>query len=183
MASSLQRRSYVPAGAIDYLNPAHFLALLKSHDTTFFTGVPDSFSKNFCTYITDTVDEKDHVIAANERAALSLAAGHHLATGKIACVYLQNFTSGTTVNLPLSLLSPKVDSTPTLMLIGWRVEAGETDAHIVAPELLRDMDIPFDVLPDYAEGAFKVLEKAYKYMETEKGPYAMLVRRETFGKN
>jgi len=181
MASRSQRRSYVPAGAIDYLHPAHFFALLKSHDTTFFTGVPDSFLKNFCAYITDTVDEKDHIIAENERAAMSLAAGHHLATGKIACVYLQDFTSGNTVNPPLSLLSPKADSTPTLMLIGWGGEAGETDEP--PPELVRKMDIPFDVLPDYAEGAFKVLDKAYKYMETEKGPYAMLVRRETFGKN
>merc|ERR1712151_189271 len=98
------------------------------------------------------------------------------ATGKIACVYLQNSTSGTTVNPPMSLLSPKADPTPTLMLIGWRGEAGETDEPIIAPELVRDMDIPFDVLPDYAEGAFKVLDKAYKYMEAEKGPYAMLVR-------
>lgn len=182
MAGSSQRRNYVPAGTIDYLKPAHFLALLKSHGTTFFTGVPDAFLKNFCAYITETVDENDHIIAATEGTALSLAAGHHMATGRIACVYLQNLAAGKTMNPTLSMLSPNIDSTPTLMLIGWRGEPGETDEPFVAPELLREMDIPFDILPDYAEGAFKVLDKAYKHMETEKGPYAMLVRRETFGK-
>jgi len=201
VAGSSQRRSYVQVGTVGtntmayrpmnaalkhYLNPAHFLAILKFHGTTFFTGVPDSFLKDFCAYIWDTVDRKNHIVAANEGTAMSLAAGHHLATGKIPCVYLQSSGSGDVVSPPLSLLSPKVDSTPTLMLIGWGGEPGEKDEpqHVpedsVTPELLREMDIPFDILPAYPEGAFSVLDKAYKHMKTEKGPYAMLVRRETF---
>lgn len=201
VAGSSQRRSYVQADTVVsstmahrpmdealkyYLNPAHFFALLKFHGTTFFAGVPDSFLKDFCTYITDTVDKKDHIVAANEGTAMSLAACHHWATGKIACVYLQNPESFSTANPPLSLVSPKVDSTPTLMLIGWRGESGDKDGpqpeDSVTPELLREMDIPFDILPDNAEGAFKVLDKAYKHMKAQKGPYAMLVRSETFGK-
>merc|ERR1719356_930448 len=67
-----------------FLKPAHFAALMRANGTTFFTGVPDSLLKDFCAYITDTAPRSDHVIAANEGAAIALAAGHHLATEKIA---------------------------------------------------------------------------------------------------
>merc|ERR1719359_2291357 len=42
--------------------------------------------------------------------------------------------------------------------------------------------IPHAILPDYAEGAFETLEKAYKYMHAEKGPFALLARKDTFEK-
>merc|ERR1719277_1745844 len=42
--------------------------------------------------------------------------------------------------------------------------------------------IPHEILPDYAEGAFEVLEKAYKYMREEKGPFALLARKGVFEK-
>jgi len=171
-----------------FLNPAHFTALLKSHGTSFFAGVPDSLLKDFCAYITDTVPKSGHVIAVNEGTAIATAAGHHLATGKIPLVYLQNSGLGNTVNPLLSLCSPKVYSIPVLLFIGWRGEPGKKDEpqHILqgalTPGLLQEMGIPYAILPDYAEGAFEVLKKAYQYMESEKGPYALLVRKDTFEK-
>jgi phosphonopyruvate decarboxylase len=187
---SIDKRVYRPMDETvrHFLNPAHFSALLRSHSTTFFTGVPDSLLKDFCAYVTDNVSPSNHVIAANEGTAVALAAGHHLATGKVACVYLQNSGLGNTVNPLLSLCSPKVYSIPALLLIGWRGEPGKKDEpqHILqgslTPGLLEEMKIPHDILPDYAEGAFEVLDKAYKHMETEKGPYALLVRKDTFEK-
>jgi len=92
------------------------------------------------------------------------------------------------VNPLLSLCSPKVYSIPTLLLIGWRGEPGKKDEPqhnlqgALTPGLLKEMGVPFDILPDYAEGAFDVLETAYKTMEEQKGPYALLVRKETFEK-
>lgn len=172
-----------------YLNPAHFTALLKSHGTTFFTGVPDSLLKDFGAYITDTVPAADHIIAVNEGAAMSIAAGHHLATGRIACVYLQNSGLGNTVNPLLSLCSPKVYAIPVLLIVGWRGEPGKKDEpqHILqgalTPGMLEQMSVPYEILPDYAEGAFEVLQKAYTYMEENKGPFALLVRKETFAKH
>lgn len=68
-----------------------FINVLKKHDLDFFTGVPDSQLKAFVDYLTDTLGSPDrHIIAANEGNAVALAAGYHLATGKIPCVYLQN---------------------------------------------------------------------------------------------
>jgi phosphonopyruvate decarboxylase len=161
---------------------------MRSHGTTFFTGVPDSLLKDFCAYITDNCSKEEHIIAANEGTAMATAAGYHMATGKVPVVYLQNSGLGNTVNPLLSLSSPKVYSIPTLLLIGWRGEPGKKDEpqHLVqgplTPGLLREMGVPYDILPDYAEGAFDVLEKAYKTMEETKGPYALLVRKACFEK-
>jgi len=189
--AQVDKRVYRPMDETEkyYLNPAHFHALLKAHGTSFYSGVPDSLLKDFCAYITDTVPKEGHVIAVNEGTAIATAAGHHLATGKIPLVYLQNSGLGNTVNPLLSLCSPKVYAIPVLLFIGWRGEPGKKDEpqHILqgalTPGLLKEMGIPYDILPDYAEGAFEVLNKAYSYMESEKGPYALLVRKDTFEKH
>ena len=56
----------------------------------FYTGVPDSQLKALCNYLMDTygIDQKHHMIAANEGNCTALAAGYHLATGKgTCCIY------------------------------------------------------------------------------------------------
>lgn len=93
----------------------------------FYTGVPDSQLKAFC----DTLMErygigKQHVIAANEGAAVGLAAGHYLATSSPAVVYMQNSGIGNAVNPICSLLNDKVYAIPTLFIVGWR---GEPNVH------------------------------------------------------
>lgn len=57
----------------------------------FYTGVPDSQLRALCDTLMSRygIGEK-HVIAANEGAAVGLAAGHYLATGNPAVVYMQN---------------------------------------------------------------------------------------------
>lgn len=45
---------------------------------------------------------------------------------------------------------------------------------------LAALGIPFQTLPDYHDGAGQALETAKRYMETAKGPYALLVKRQTF---
>lgn len=171
-----------------FLNPAHFFMLLRAHGTHMFAGVPDSLLKDICAYITDNAPPENHVIAANEGTAMATAAGHYLATGRIPCVYLQNSGLGNAVNPLLSLCSKQVYSIPTLLLIGWRGEPGKKDEpqHLLqgalTPGLLKEMGIPHEVLPDYAEGAFETLARAYAYMERERSPFALLVKKQTFEK-
>lgn len=171
-----------------FLNPAHFFALLRSHNTTFFAGVPDSLLKDACAFITENVPKDSHVLSANEGTAIATATGHYLATGNVPCVYLQNSGLGNLVNPLLSLCSQKVYSIPVLLLIGWRGEPGKKDEpqHLVqgklTPGMLEQMGVPYDILPDYSDGAFDVLQKAYTYMEREKAPYAVLVKKQTFEK-
>jgi len=53
------------------IRPEYFYDLLQKRGSDFFTGVPDSLLKNFCAYVTDTVPEDKHIIAANEGCALA----------------------------------------------------------------------------------------------------------------
>lgn len=115
----------------------------------FYTGVPDSQLKPLCNYLMHTygIDEKHHVIAANEGNCAALAAGYHLATGKVPVVYMQNSGEGNIINPVASLLSDKVYAIPMIFVIGWRGEPGIHDEpqHIyqgeVTVKLLEDMDI------------------------------------------
>ena len=103
-----------------------FVDELKKCGVSFFTGVPDSLLKSFCAYVTDNCGE-NHVIAANEGGAVGLAAGHYLATGKPALVYMQNSGQGNAVNPLCSLADPDVYSIPMVLLVGWRGEPGVKD--------------------------------------------------------
>eukprot|EP01029_Cantina_marsupialis_P006147 TRINITY_DN16691_c0_g2_i1.p1 TRINITY_DN16691_c0_g2~~TRINITY_DN16691_c0_g2_i1.p1 ORF type:complete len:431 (-),score=138.82 TRINITY_DN16691_c0_g2_i1:155-1255(-) len=162
--------------------------MLDERGMNFFTGVPDSLLKDFCAYITDNSTPEKHLITANEGAAVGYAAGYHMATGKVPIVYMQNSGLGNTVNPIMSLADPGVYSIPMLMIIGWRGEPGKRDEpqHRVqgakTPAMLASMDIPFEVLPDFAEGAEEVLDHALHYIKKRNAPYALLVKKQTFEK-
>ena len=79
--------------------PSNFLRSLQANDIRFVTGVPDSLLKDVCAAITDDMALANHIIAANEGAAVGLAIGHYLASGRPALVYLQNSGLGNTINL------------------------------------------------------------------------------------
>lgn len=115
----------------------------------FYTGVPDSQLKALCNYLINTygIDKKHHIIAANEGNCTALAAGYHLATGKVPVVYMQNSGEGNIINPVASLLNDKVYAIPMIFIIGWRGEPGVHDEpqHIYQGEvtirLLDDMGI------------------------------------------
>ena len=73
------------------------------------------------------IDPHHHIIAANEGNCTALAAGYHLATGKIPVVYLQNSGEGNIINPVASLLNDKVYAIPVVFVIGWRGEPGIHD--------------------------------------------------------
>ena len=81
-----------------------FIEKLRAEGINVYAGVPDSLLKNVCAYITDHFDATHNIIAANEGAAVGLAAGHYLATGNAGCVYMQNSGEGNAIN-PLASLT------------------------------------------------------------------------------
>lgn len=115
----------------------------------FYTGIPDSQLKALCNYLINEygINEKHHIIAANEGNCTALAAGYHLATNKVPVVYMQNSGEGNIINPVASLLNDKVYAIPVIFVIGWRGEPGKHDEpqHIyqgeVTCKLLDDMDI------------------------------------------
>lgn len=169
-----------------FLSPAGFQEILAANGVDFYAGVPDSLLKDFCGYVADTLPPKKHVITANEGSAVSLAAGYHMATGSTPLVYMQNSGLGNIVNPVLSLASPEVYGIPMLLLIGWRGEPGRKDEpqHRVQgklmPGMLASMDVPFDIVPDYEEGAREVVENALAQARARSTPFALVVRKNTF---
>ena len=72
------------------INTRDFFDHLKTEKINFFTGVPDSLLKDFCSYLFDNVNDENHIIAANEGSSIALAVGNYLSTGNIPLVYMQN---------------------------------------------------------------------------------------------
>ena len=119
----------------------------------FFVGVPDSQLKALCDELMEKYGTgKQHHIVANEGNAVALAAGHHLATGKLPMVYLQNSGEGNAMNPLVSLASERVYGIPMLLVIGYRGEPGVKDEpqHIFQGEITLDflnlLKIPYFVL-------------------------------------
>ena len=170
------------------LNPEILVNFLKKNNINFFSGVPDSLLKDFCAYVDDEFPSRNHIIAANEGSAVGLAIGHHLSSGKVPLVYLQNSGLGNTVNPLISLASQEVYSIPILLLIGWRGEPGIKDEpqHIhqgrITPSLLEVMDIPYTIIDSNMDQleVLNLIEKQILNCQKFKKPVCILVRKGTF---
>lgn len=167
------------------IRPEFFIEKLKENGIDCFAGVPDSLLKNICAYITDHSDARHNIITANEGAALGLAAGHYLATGKPACVYMQNSGEGNIINPLASLTDKEVYNIPVLLLIGWRGRPGVHDEpqHVkqgkITTGLLDVMGINYDILSKDEDEAGRQIEKAARAL-LNNDVYALVIEKETF---
>ncbi len=170
------------------MKPKQLFDLLIDNNINCFAGVPDSLLKDFCAYITDNTTVKEHTITANEGNAIALAAGHYLATGNPALVYMQNSGIGNCVNPLLSLTDEEVYNIPLLILIGWRGEPDKKDEpqHIkqgkVTDKLLDAMGIKWEILPEDFEQAEPVIIKVIQYIKETNKPFAFIVKKGLFEK-
>lgn len=168
------------------LRPQDFFEALRDAGVTLFAGVPDSLLKDFCAYVTDHAPRERHVITANEGGAVALAMGHHLATGEVGLVYMQNSGLGNTVNPLTSLADPAVYGIPMLLMVGWRGLPGEHDEpqHVkmgqVTLTTLEAIGVPATVLPDNLEEAKQALSAALTSAVSRRAPHALVVKKGTF---
>ena len=167
------------------IRPEFFIEALREKGIDCFAGVPDSLLKNICAYITDHFDAAHNIIAANEGAAVGLAAGHYLATGQPACVYMQNSGEGNIINPLASLTDQEVYNIPVLLLIGWRGRPGVHDEpqHVkqgkVTTGLLNVMSVNYEVLSKEEDKAAKQIDKAAKAL-ANKEVFALVIEKDTF---
>lgn len=160
--------------------------LLEIIGSDFYTGVPDSQLKALCNYLMNTygIDPKHHIIAANEGNCTALAAGYHLATGKVPVVYMQNSGEGNIINPVASLLNDKVYAIPVVFIVGWRGEPGVHDEpqHIyqgeVTVKLLEDMDIkPFIIGKETTEEELIAVMNEFKSILALGKDVAFVIRK------
>ncbi len=174
----------------------------------FFTGVPDSVLKKFCTVLLSSFPPFTkggyrggnktvrHIIAANEGGAVALAAGFSLASGKISLVYMQNAGLGNAINPLTSLVNKEVYSIPMILLIGWRGQprlrqgfggqAGTRDElqHIKEGEsllpMLKALGVTYAILSDSLPIAEKQITLAVNIAKKQSTPYALIVPKGIF---
>ena len=91
--------------------------LFKENYSNFYSGVPDSVLKEFCSSLKNN---KKHIIATNEGAAVSIGIGHYLSTKNVPIIYLQNSGLSNALNPLISIAHEKVYSIPLILIIGWR---------------------------------------------------------------
>lgn len=163
------------------MNANEFYQSLVAQGVEMFCGVPDSLLKDFCACVNEYSTKQNHIITANEGNALAIAAGHYLATGKIALVYMQNSGLGNIINPLLSLNDSEVYNIPALLLIGWRGEPNIHDEpqHITQGKLtlplLETMGVKYEILQDLAQ-----IGSAFKYINATNKPFAFMVKKGTF---
>jgi phosphonopyruvate decarboxylase len=109
------------------IDVVRFTEALEAQGVRFFAGVPDSLLRPLCAHLSDTLPLERHVTAANEGAAVALAAGAHLGTGEIPAVYMQNSGQGNALNPLISLCARQVYAIPMLLIVGWRGEPDRPD--------------------------------------------------------
>ena len=149
-------------------------------------GVPDSCLKGLLTYFYATKPVSEHVVVANEGAAVSLAAGHYLSTRKVALAYMQNSGFANALNPLQSLAAKEVFGIPMLLIIGWRGKPNEHDEpeHALAgPSMLDNLkanDFPYEIVPDTITAARKAVARLKTTALKENTPVALVVPNHTF---
>jgi len=165
------------------IDPQYFLEILERKGAGLFTGVPDSLLAGLCDVLSGSAQ---HLPAPNEGSAVALAAGHYMATGRPAVVYMQNSGLGNAVNPLVSLADPEIYALPMLLIVGWRGEAGLKDEpqHVkqgrLTPAFLEVLEIPYRIVgPD--SNLEEETDRIWEKMQSRSGPAALLIRKGTFG--
>lgn len=166
-----------------------FLKQLEKLDIDTIAGVPDSALKGFCNYINGKENSSfRHFVPANEGAAVGIAIGSYLSSGRPACVYMQNSGLGNTVNPLTSLANEEVYGIPMLLLIGWRGQPGKKDepqhkfmGGVTLP-MLKVLEISYDVVSGETteEELEEIMVRAEKELSRNR-QYAIVAAPGTFG--
>ena len=171
------------------MKAARLLSCLEKMGIDTIAGVPDSTLKQFCDGVQTYQGGLKHYVTANEGAAVGLAIGSFLASGKSACVYMQNSGIGNAVNPLASLANGDVYGVPILFIVGWRGEPGVKDEpqHVfqgkITCELFETLAVPYSVIDQNTtdEEMDAILREADKTL-AQGDQFAVIVKKGTFEK-
>ncbi len=165
------------------------LLQLESMGIDTIAGVPDSTLKQFCDGLQTYKGSLRHYVTVNEGAAVGVAIGTYLASGKPACVYMQNSGIGNIVNPLASLVNGDVYGVPMLFIVGWRGEPGVKDEpqHVfqgkITCELFETLAVTYSVIDQNTseEEMEAILQEAGLVLERGE-QFAIIVKKGTFEK-
>lgn len=171
------------------MKASKLLVRLENMGIDTIAGVPDSTLKQFCDGVQTYQGKMSHYVTANEGAAVGVAIGSYLATGRPACVYMQNSGIGNAVNPLASLANGDVYGVPLLFIVGWRGEPGVKDEpqHVfqgkITCELFETLAVEYRVIDQHTteEEMNAVLQTAGETL-ARGGQFALIVKKGTFEK-
>tara|TARA_B110000971_G_scaffold203777_1_gene224582 strand:+ start:37 stop:1137 length:1101 start_codon:yes stop_codon:yes gene_type:complete len=160
--------------------------LFKKNNSNFFTGVPDSVLKELSSSLKNK-SKKQHIIATNEGAAVSLGIGHYLSTKSVPCIYMQNSGLSNALNPLISIAHEKVYSIPLILIIGWRGSPNVKDEpqHNVkgkiTESILKLLNIRYTIIRTNSD--LKKFDKQIKIAKKNSTTVACLIEQGTLEKN
>jgi len=163
------------------IEAAAFVEAARTRGFSFYAGVPCSFLTPFINYVIQD-SSLSYLSCANEGDAVAVVAGQALA-GKRGITMMQNSGLGNAVS-PLTSLTWTFHL-PQLLIITWRGEPGVQDEPQhqlmgpITPRLLDTMEIPWEIFPQQPQEIEAALERAVQYMDRERRPYALLMKKGT----
>jgi len=158
--------------------------LFKENNSNFYSGVPDSVLKEFCSSLKNN---KKHIIATNEGAAVSIGIGHYLSTKNVPIIYLQNSGLSNALNPLISIAHEKVYSIPLILIIGWRgspLVKDEPQHNVkgkITKQIIKLLNIKYTVIRSNSD--LKKFDKQIKSAKKNKSIVACLIEQGTLEKN
>ena len=163
------------------IEAAAFVEAARARGFSFYAGVPCSFLTPFINYVIQ--DPSLHYLScANEGDAVAVVAGQ-AAAGRRGITMMQNSGLGNAVS-PLTSLTWTFQL-PQLLIITWRGEPGVHDEPQhqlmgpITPRVLDTMEIPWEIFPQQPQEIEAALQRAMEYMDRERRPYALLMKKGT----
>ena len=163
------------------IEAAAFVEAARQRGFSFYAGVPCSFLTPFINYVIQDPALR-YLSCANEGDAVAVAAGQ-AAAGVRGIAMMQNSGLGNAVS-PLTSLTWTF-RLPILLIVTWRGEPGVHDEPQhqlmgpITPQMLETMQIPWEVFPQQPDQIDAALNRAVEYMEREKRPYCLLMKKGT----
>ena len=159
-----------------------FIRAASQRGIDFYAGVPCSYLTPFINYVI-TSSRTEYVGATNEGDAIAIGAGAELG-GRRAVAMFQNSGLGNAVS-PLTSLT-HVFRIPVLIITTLRGEPGgapDEPQHelmgAITTRLLEAMRIPWEYFPHEDAEVEPALDRALAYMDSERRPYALVMRKGT----
>jgi phosphonopyruvate decarboxylase len=168
-----------------------FVEAARQRGFCWYAGVPCSFLTPFINYVLQ--DPSLHYVSmANEGDAVALIAGIALA-GDAGAPYgrgvsmMQNSGLGNAVS-PLTSLTWTF-RLPQLLIVTWRAQPGIADEpqHAlmgpITPDMLKTMEIPWELFPTESAQIGPALDRAVAYMDQSERPYALIMQKGSVAAN
>jgi phosphonopyruvate decarboxylase len=163
----------------------NFVESARERGFRWYAGVPCSFLTPFINYVLQ--DPSLHYLSmANEGDAVALMAGVALAGDASAphgrgIAMMQNSGLGNAVS-PLTSLTWTF-RLPQLLIITWRAQPGIADEpqHAlmgpITPDMLKTMEIPWELFPTESAQIGPALDRAIAHMDQTGRPYALVMQK------